>query len=339
MRRFAWALLATAFLGGTGARAQTAPEAGLGAYLRAQQLVAIGPGRRINLVCMGQGSPTVILSDGGASWSLQWFKVQPVIARKTRVCAWDRAGNGFSDASPEPQDIAHTEADLEAALKGAGVTGPLVLVGHSVGGFETLLFADRNRDRILGIVLVDPSYPDQVLRLAHAAPTLMQYSDQSDKKGLERYGRCIDALKAGRRDPPPGECVSLRVGLPEPMRTAMLGLTTDPAYWESFLSLFQLKDRNAQLAMNPRRDYGDIPLVVMGSSVVKLPGAPEAVTREIPALDAELQNGLQALARLSSRGFYVRVPKSGHVIQLQNPAAVIKAIDTVVDQARSSAGR
>ena len=99
MRRFAWALLATAFLGGTGARAQTAPEAGLGAYLRAQQLVAIGPGRRINLVCMGQGSPTVILSDGGASWSLQWFKVQPVIARKVTIAtASGAAGQALAAA-------------------------------------------------------------------------------------------------------------------------------------------------------------------------------------------------------------------------------------------------
>ncbi|HEY2358395.1 MAG TPA: alpha/beta hydrolase [Phenylobacterium sp.] len=339
MRRFVWALIAAAFLGASAAHAQTAPEAGFGAYLRPQQLVAVGPGRSINLVCMGQGAPTVILSDGGASWSLQWFKVQPMVARKTRVCAWDRAGNGFSGASSEPQDVAHTEADLEAALKGAGVTGPLVLVGHSVGGFESLLFADRNRDRVAGMVLVDPSYPDQVVRLARAAPALMQYSNDADRKGLEHYRRCIDALKAGGRDPPPGECVSLRAGLPEPMRAAMLGLTTDPAYWQTFLSLFELKDRNARLAVNPRRDYSDMPLIVMGSGVVKLPGAPEAIVREIPALDAELQSGLEALAHLSSRGSYVRVPESGHAIQLQKPAAVIQAIETVVEQARRPPGR
>jgi hypothetical protein len=123
------------------------------------------------------------------------------------------------------------------------------------------------------------------------------------------------------------------------MRAAMRGLTTDPAYWETFLSLFELKDRNAQLAVNPRRDYADMPLIVMGSGVVRLPGAPEAVVREIPALDAELQSGLQALAHLSSRGSYVRVPESGHTIQLQKPPAVIEAIETVVDQAWSPPGR
>ena len=59
-------------------------------------------GRRINLHCTGTGGPTVILMAGLFSWSVVWYKTQPVIAQKTRVCAFDRAGYGFSDPGPRP---------------------------------------------------------------------------------------------------------------------------------------------------------------------------------------------------------------------------------------------
>ena len=59
-------------------------------------------GRRINLHCTDAGGPTVILMAGLFSWSVVWYKTQPVIAQKTRVCAFDRAGYGFSDPGPRP---------------------------------------------------------------------------------------------------------------------------------------------------------------------------------------------------------------------------------------------
>jgi hypothetical protein len=71
-------------------------------YVEPGQLVNIG-GRRINLHRKGDGGPTVILMAGIVSWSLVWYKVQPVIAQKTRVCTFDRAGYGFSDPPPRPQ--------------------------------------------------------------------------------------------------------------------------------------------------------------------------------------------------------------------------------------------
>src|ERR1700754_3189731 len=127
----------------------TESDAPFAPYAQPQQRVAVAPGRFIHVLCMGQGSPTVILSAGADGWAADWRLVQPEIAKTTRVCGWDRAGHGFSSGSPEPQDIIHTEADLEKALAGAGVTGPLVMVAHSLGAFETLLFADRRPDRVV----------------------------------------------------------------------------------------------------------------------------------------------------------------------------------------------
>jgi len=76
-------------------------------YIQPGQLVDIG-GRHINLHCAGAGKPTVILLAGIFSWSVVWYKTQPVIAQKTRVCAFDRAAYGFSDPAPRPQILSGT---------------------------------------------------------------------------------------------------------------------------------------------------------------------------------------------------------------------------------------
>jgi pimeloyl-ACP methyl ester carboxylesterase len=303
-----------------------APYAGPG------QLVEVAPGRRINLVCSGDGSPTVILSIGGTGWSLQWFKVAPLIARITRVCSWDRPGNGYSDASPHPLDIEDNEADLERALNGAGVTGPLVLVGHSLGGLESLLFADRHPDRVVGMVLVDPSTPDQDKKLSEAAPKLMAWSRAGDRKAFEPVDRCIAALMDGPRDPAPEACIVLRDGLPASIAKALTPLTEDPAYWATFRTDLDQRARNAKQAINPKRSYGEMPLVVLGSGKLSVPGAPAEAVAEIPALQTEIKNEQQALARLSSRGAYLRVPNSGHAIMIDKPDAVTDAVAHVIEE-------
>ena len=111
-------------------------------YVEPCQLVNIG-GRRINLQCAGTGGPTVILMAGIFSWSVVWYKTAPVIAQKTRVCAFDRAGYGFSDPGPQPQILSDVVDDLHAALNAGPISGPYVLVGHSLGGIEARLCAQR----------------------------------------------------------------------------------------------------------------------------------------------------------------------------------------------------
>jgi pimeloyl-ACP methyl ester carboxylesterase len=85
------------------------------------------------------------------------------------VCAWDRLGSGFSSKSTGRETAGETTADLIAALKAARVKGPYVVVGHSLGSYESLLLKDRAPEAVVGMVLVDPSIPDQGDRLNKAA--------------------------------------------------------------------------------------------------------------------------------------------------------------------------
>jgi pimeloyl-ACP methyl ester carboxylesterase len=113
-------------------------------------------GRDLFLHYIGEGSPTVILEDGFGDTSGIWDKVQPEIARTTRVCSYDRAGLGQSD--PPPTDVrtfGEVVTDLHALLAAAGVPAPYVLVGNSIGGLFVRLYAGTYSEEIAGLVLVD----------------------------------------------------------------------------------------------------------------------------------------------------------------------------------------
>jgi pimeloyl-ACP methyl ester carboxylesterase len=128
------------------------------AYPMPGQLIDVG-GHRLHLHCIGSGTPTVVLEPGlgAASSDLGW--IAPAVARDSRVCVYDRAGRGWSDAADGPQDGAHIAADLHTLLDRAHVPGPYVLAGHSFGGLYVLSFAAQFPDQVAGMVLLDSTAP------------------------------------------------------------------------------------------------------------------------------------------------------------------------------------
>jgi hypothetical protein len=86
-------------------------------------------GHTMRVACSGSGSPTLVLDAGLGNDGLIWGGVQPVLAKTTRVCSYDRAGFGWSDALPSPRDADHIAAELHGLLAAAKVNGPIVLMG------------------------------------------------------------------------------------------------------------------------------------------------------------------------------------------------------------------
>jgi pimeloyl-ACP methyl ester carboxylesterase len=136
------------------AAAQTAVES---PELLKKNLFDIGGGRHMNMVCIGEGSPTVVFDYGLGSHLLHWQKVQQPVSAFTRACFYDRAGYGYSDSSPRPSMAENVVDDLHSLLAKAGITEPVVLVGHSIGGLYATLYADKYLDQVAGLVLIDPS--------------------------------------------------------------------------------------------------------------------------------------------------------------------------------------
>jgi pimeloyl-ACP methyl ester carboxylesterase len=117
-------------------------------------------GYRLHLVCAGHGSPTVVLEAGWPAGGDAWAGVAPTIALQTRVCVYDRVGEGSSDVGPSPRTPLHMVRELHLLLTRAHVPGPYVLVGHSFGGLLVRLFAVTYPHDVAGLVLVDSSVFD-----------------------------------------------------------------------------------------------------------------------------------------------------------------------------------
>src|ERR671911_2686664 len=95
------------------------------AYPPPGEMVDVG-GYSLHIKCVGQGSPTVVLDAGLGNFSAQWVRVQREISDTTRVCAYDRAGMGWSEMGPEPRDARRITGELHTLLSKAGIEDPYV---------------------------------------------------------------------------------------------------------------------------------------------------------------------------------------------------------------------
>ena len=117
--------------------------------------------REIFHLCIGSGSPSVILEAGMGDISESWTHIQPAVARFTRVLSYDRAGLGQSDIPPRPRTCQDMVDDLQSLLAGANIPPPYILVGHSFGGMLVRLFAGQHPKDVAGMVLVDSTHEDR----------------------------------------------------------------------------------------------------------------------------------------------------------------------------------
>jgi pimeloyl-ACP methyl ester carboxylesterase len=138
------------------------------AYPPPGEMVDVG-GYSLHINCVGQGSPTVVLDAALGDFSAQWVRVQREVSGTTRVCAYDRAGMGWSEIGPEPRDAKQITGELHTLLSKADIEGPYVLVGHSFGGMYMQTYAARYPDEVAGVALVDSSTePDQFSQRSEA---------------------------------------------------------------------------------------------------------------------------------------------------------------------------
>jgi pimeloyl-ACP methyl ester carboxylesterase len=166
VRWLLYPVVASLGIGAIGAMYETAMRAhDRSAYPAPGTLYDVG-GHRLHLYCTGAGSPTVVLEGGLGGTSPGWARITSDVNRTTRVCAYDRAGQGWSDDVDRPQDGLAIAADLHALLAQANETGPYVLVGHSAGGPYVMNFAARYPNQVAGVVLLDSMSPYEFTELA-----------------------------------------------------------------------------------------------------------------------------------------------------------------------------
>lgn len=169
------------------------------AFARAQRLVEVEPGRRLNLYCTGKGSPTVVFDAGLGDVTATWVLVQPVIAAHSQACSYDRAGLGFSDPGRRAGDSANIVDDLHRLLVAVSIKPPYILVGHSYGGMNVRLYADTYPAEVVGMVLVDSAEEDwnkSLWKLGQKQETFEEFQAQYDA-GLEPQRECVKTASTG----------------------------------------------------------------------------------------------------------------------------------------------
>jgi pimeloyl-ACP methyl ester carboxylesterase len=270
-------------------------------------LVDVG-GHRLHLSCTGRGRPTVILEAGLPGSSLDWTLVQPKLAKLTTVCAYDRAGYGWSEPGPRPRTSLRITDELHALLGQAGVFGPYVLVGHSLGGLHVRLYASRFPTQVGGVVLVDVPSEEAVRRRPPRVVKLL-WCEVEIWFGLRRLEQALGL----DGDAPKLPSTVRQVAAARAMRPATCRAAHDEASVEAE-SLWEVRQAAG---------LGSKPLMV--------------VTRGRD-LDPPWRAGQAALLRLSTNSSQVVAPGSGHHVQLDRPDVVVEAVRTVLAAARG-AGR
>ena len=304
-------------------------------------MVDIG-GFRLHLNCSGTGSPAVILDAALGGSSISWTLVQPEISNLTRICSYDRAGFGWSDAGPMPRTAERVASELRTLLEKAAVPPPYILVGHSFGGLVMRVFATRYRPDVAALILVDPAHPEDWVNPAPKEQVkiergirLCRLGSSAARTGLARFVAAVANVGAfglalllarvisrGGLSNEDAGIVAPAWRLPKLARKPLRQFWTQQKFYDALGSQIEFICQSAAETLDAGRDgYGDLPLVTISSTD---PG------------DYRLRQQ-EALARLSTRGRHIVASNSGHWIPLEEPQIVIDAIAETLAQLRQSA--
>jgi pimeloyl-ACP methyl ester carboxylesterase len=275
-------------------------------YAMPGRLYDVG-GHRLHLDCTGSGGPTVVLMSGLGGFSGGWARIAPAVAGTSRVCTYDRAGQGWSEDASDSQDGVAAAADLHTLLGRAGEDGPYVLVGHSIGGDYAMVYAARYPEQVAGMVLLDATSPYRTAAgTTHAGPP-----------GPVALLPSVARLGVGRLLP-----TSTWSALPEPAASQYGAFASSPRRWSNTVD--EAATMPALLSQAQRLStLGSTPLVVL-----------TAAGHESDAVWNAAQDRMAALSTNSSH----RTADAGHAGLLDEESGAqqsTSAIDDVVRAVRT----
>jgi len=280
-------------------------------------------GHRMHLDCRGEGGPTVVLDAGLGDSASTWALVQPEVAKFARVCSYDRPGYGWSEKSSGERDSRHVAAELEDLLLQAHIAGPYLLVGHSFGGYNQLVFQSLYPDQVVGIVLVDSSHPDQGNRLP--GPSMEQYAADMRWKaraaplGVQRLmGWCRDDYTFPNAPQAWQQVAPVSIALD--CRSSVFPTTVD--------ELLAFRESGRQVAAVTTLHA--LPLIVLSHDPEVGSGFPSERDPELEKQWNAMQEELRALSTNSKR---VIARTSRHYVESYRAELVIQAIREVLTAA------
>jgi pimeloyl-ACP methyl ester carboxylesterase len=291
------------------------------AYYHAQlpgQVYAVD-GHKMLINCVGSGSPTIVLDSGLGSGGSIWGRVQPELAKTTRVCSYDRAGYGGSEMVPGPRDADHVVTELHGLLHAAGIEGPIVLMGHSIAGIYIRDYVTRYPAQVAGLIFVDGSTPLQdrnpVFSTTDHIPSqreiLLEGAESS--LGMSRWrGECSQNFHGGYAH-------FSKLQSEDQCREAL-------AAYMGELTNF---DRSGEETVHTG-PYGALPILIFSQDTTKPIGLMTS------ALDATWNQMQENLKQLSTHSRRVIAKGSTHYIQIDRPELLEREVPPFIEQFRGA---
>lgn len=281
-------------------------------------------GHTMHIYCTGTGSPTVILEAGlGDDW-IYWQKVQPELAKTTRICSYDRAGLGWSEPQSPPQDAEVISSRLHSLLQAAHEQGPYVLVGASAGGFYLRQYFSNFPGDVAGVVLVDSSVPEQLT----VFPGRMDTPESRRKRHRDANWQWVREITGYARVT--GACKGeVEKGL-ESYAPLVASESCRPSFTRAWLPEYDAFWASADEAACAHC-CGEVPLLIISQDPDRPKDGWDAQSIAQQPMWSQLQDNLKRLSPHSRR---IIAKLSGHHVMIDRPDVVISGIQQVVTDVR-----
>ena len=188
-KQFSWIIfvILILFLGGTFGFHQ------LSLQKESKLLMPIGKkvvvnGHQMNVYIKGEGSETIVFLSGAgiASPILDFKNLTDSLSKKYKVVVVERAGYGYSEDSNQSRDVMEVLSETRQALSQANVTGPFIILSHSMASLESLAWQEKYPDEVKALVGLDWALPASYEDLKDNQ-ALLTVAYWSSKIGLLRY--------------------------------------------------------------------------------------------------------------------------------------------------------
>ena len=272
------------------------------------RLIDIG-GRKLHIVCMGTGSPTVVMESGAAEGFYSWWLVQQRLRDEMRTCSYDRAGFGWSDPTPSRSMAGYVD-DLHALLAAAGEKPPFILAGHSMGGSLVQRYYWRYPNDVAAIVAVDP---------ANSEASFAPFPEFREVAAQHRARRTKEMEEWRAKNNWPKQ--SFPSQLPEDLRAKLIAASASRNWWEARFAEGTLPD--LEVTMTPEQRRIDVPLVVITATKWQ---KPDGWSDETFARYQKRWRAMhEEIASRSKEGKIVEA-NTTHSVQLDDPGLVANEI-------------
>jgi len=282
-------------------------------------------GQKIHVNSTGENDVNVVILTGSGSFSADWMKIQKEVSNFARVITYDRPGYGWSSEHKTSRTSDQVVKELDSILSAKNVKGPIILVGHSLGGLYAQYYQDKHPDQVSGMILVDSRPPEfsNILPLVSKEMDKMASSQTNMGMLLSRIGVVRLLTNSMTPDYVPEEIRDIRnaIGYQSKVFKAM----EDEAKY--------IQDLESKVSDLP--PIGDLPLTVIshGKEVFfldpdDLDGEVKNEAEQVPQVWNELQ---EKTANRSSNSSLLIAKNSGHDIMLEEPEIVVESIRNMVE--------